>query len=166
MMKYTMQKHLEYSVWANTKLAQIIEKADEDILRREVKSSFPSLEKTILHIMDAEFIWLRRLQGESLMNWPSQGFNGDRAELLQAWVAQSKALSDFVGSKGEGYLQTVVEYKNMKGDTFSNTVEELLYHVVNHGTFHRGQIVTILRELGYEDLSSTDLITYLRAVTV
>ena len=59
----------------------------------------------------------------------------------------------------------------MGGKPYSNTVEEIIYHVVNHGTFHRGQIVTMLRANGVtkladtEELSSTDLITYLRAVT-
>ena len=59
----------------------------------------------------------------------------------------------------------------MAGKAYSNTVEEIIYHVVNHGTFHRGQIVTMLRSngidklAGSEELSSTDLISYLRAVT-
>ena len=170
-MPYTMLTHLNYSIWATAKLSEIIENADESILKKETASSFPTIEKTILHIWDAELIWFKRLQGESLTEWPSKDFNGDREALISGWIDNSIALKDFVESKGEDYLSTFIEYKNTSGKAYSNTVEEMLYHVVNHGTFHRGQIITMLRANGItqlgvnEETSSTDLITYLRAVT-
>ena len=162
-MSYSIIKHLGYTVWATDHLSKILEKANEAILKKETSSSFPTIEKTILHIWDAEFIWMRRLQGESLLEWPSQNFAGDRTALLQGWLDNSKAFKNFIESKDENYLSTTIEYKNMAGKSFSNTVQEMIYHVVNHGTFHRGQIVTMLRTLGFVDISSTDLITYLRS---
>ncbi len=170
-MPYTMLTHLNYSVWATAKLSEIIETADESILKKEAASSFPTIEKTILHIWDAELVWLKRLQGESLSDWPSNSFDGDRETLIAGWIDNCIALKDFVESKGEDFLTSTISYKNMEGKPYSNTVEEILYHVVNHGTFHRGQIVTQLRANGITELgineqsSSTDLITYLRAVT-
>lgn len=167
-MPYSMITHLTYNVWATAKLSEIIENADESIIKMETPSSFPTIEKTILHVWDAELIWLKRLQGESLADWPSKGFDGDRETLVAGWVDNTVALRDFVQSKDEGYLQTTIEYKNTAGKPYSNTVEEIIYHVVNHGTFHRGQIITMLRANGVTDLtlngetSSTDLITYLR----
>ncbi len=50
----------------------------------------------------------------------------------------------------------------MKGDSFSSGTDDIVFHVVNHGTFHRGQIITMLRELGFTSFDSQDLITYLR----
>lgn len=161
-MSYSMIKHLGYTVWATEHLSKILEKADEATLKKETPSSFPTIEKTILHIWDAEFIWMRRLQGESLMEWPSKNFAGDRTALLHGWLENSTALKNFVESKGEDFLMSTIEYKNMAGKSFSNTAEEILFHVVNHGTFHRGQMVTMLRTLGFTDISSTDLITYMR----
>ena len=169
-MPYTMLTHLNYSIWATAKLSEIIENVDESILKKETGSSFPTIEKTILHIWDAELIWFKRLQGVSLTEWPSKDFNGDREALISGWIDNCIALKDFVESKGEDYLSTVIEYKNTSGKAYSNTVEEMLYHVVNHGTFHRGQIITMLRANGItqlgvnEETSSTDLITYLRTV--
>jgi uncharacterized damage-inducible protein DinB len=163
-----MITHLTYSVWATAKLSEIIENADESILKIETPSSFSTIEKTILHIWDAEVIWLKRLQGESLTDWPSKSFEGDQETLIAGWVDSAVAFRDYVESQGENYLQTVIEYKNTSGKAYSNTVEEIIYHVVNHGTFHRGQIVTMLRANGMTNLgvneegSSTDLITYLR----
>lgn len=163
-----MITHLTYSVWATAKLSEIIENADESILKIETPSSFPTIEKTILHIWDAEAIWLKRMQGVSLTDWPSKDFDGDREALIAGWVDSSIAFRDYVESHGESYLQTVIEYKNTSGKSYSNTVEEIIFHVVNHGTFHRGQLVTMLRANGVtqlatnEETSSTDLITYLR----
>ena len=161
-MSYTLINHLDYNLWADTKLAAIIAQSDESIVNQETASSFPTISKTILHIIDAEYIWLRRLQGESLTYWPSQDFGGGREELLKSYVAQAQTLKDYVIAQGNDYLSKTIEYKNMKGDIFSNTVEEILYHVINHGTFHRGQLVTMLRANGFTELSSTDLISYLR----
>ena len=170
-MQYSLIKHLNYSVWATAKLSQILENVDESILKIQTPSSFPTIEKTILHIWDAELVWLKRLQGESLTNWPSKSFEGDRETLIAGWIENCVAFKDFVESKGEDFLSTTIDYKNMAGKDYSNTIEEIIYHVVNHGTFHRGQIVTMLRAngidklAGSEELSSTDLISYLRAVT-
>ena len=171
-MQYSLIKHLNYSVWATAKLSQILENADESILKIETPSSFPTIEKTILHIWDAELVWMKRLQGESLTDWPSKSFEGDRETLISGWMENCVAFKDFVEGQGEEFLSKTIDYKNMEGKAYSNTVEEIIYHVVNHGTFHRGQIVTMLRANGFaqlgsdEVMTSTDLITYLRAVTI
>lgn len=161
-MAYTLQQHLAYNVWANGKIAEFIAKADEKLFDTEVKSSFPTLRKTVYHVWDAEFIWLKRLQGESLSDWPSNNYTGNKEEALKVWADCSKNFYDFITAKDEAYYQEVCAYKSVKGDAFKSTVEEIIMHVVNHGTFHRGQMVTILRGLGYTDLSSTDLITFTR----
>jgi len=161
-MSYTLKQHLSYNVWANGKLAEFIAKADEKLFDTEVQSSFPSLRKTVYHIWDAEFIWLKRLQGESLSDWPSKQFNGSRDEALNGWADCSRNFLDFIAVKDKAYYESVCHYKSVKGAPFSSTVEGIVMHVVNHGTFHRGQLVTMLRELGCTELSSTDLITFLR----
>jgi len=168
-MAYSLIRHLDYSVWATTKVSQILENADESILKKETPSSFNTIGKTVLHIWDAEYIWLRRLLGESLTDWPSKNFAGGRAEYLKGWLDNIKAFKDHVAAKEKSYLQSEVSYRNTAGKAYSNTVEEIIYHVVNHGTFHRGQIITMLRSNAVsgwaiaEELTSTDLITYLRA---
>ena len=167
-MPYTISQHLGYTVWANAKLSQILENVDESVLKKETPSSFPTIEKTILHIWDAELIWLKRLQGESLRDWPSKNFSGGRDTLISAWVEHSVTFKEYIDGKGEAFLRETINYTNTSGHPYSNSVEEIIYHVVNHGTFHRGQIITMLRANGVtkladsEALSSTDLITYLR----
>lgn len=161
-MSYTLQQHLAYNVWANRKIADFLESAGENIFHSEVISSFPSVQKTVLHIWDAEYIWLKRLQGESLTTFPGKNFTGTMLQCLQGWLQCSQQFADYIASQNEQYYSSVCHYENMKGDAFSNTVEGIVMHVVNHGAFHRGQVITLLRQQGYTQLNSTDLITFLR----
>lgn len=163
-MSYTIQQHLAYSVWANERLVETLRTMDESLLLVEVKSSFPSIAKTLLHGWDAEVIWLKRLQGVNLDTWPSQNFAGGKKELLEGFVQSAKNLKAFVESKGVDFLSTMVNYKNLKGDIFEDRVEDILVHVVNHGTYHRGQVITLLHQVGITKIQSMDIIFYLRSL--
>ena len=110
-MSYSLIKHLNYSVWATAKLSQILENVDESILKIQTPSSFPTIEKTILHIWDAELVWLKRLQGESLTDWPSKSFEGDREALIAGWIENCVALKEFIEYKGEDFLSITIDYK-------------------------------------------------------
>jgi uncharacterized damage-inducible protein DinB len=161
-MAYNIKRHLQYNEWANQRLADCLAGLETGMLDREVVSSFPSIKKTLLHILDAETIWLGRIQGISFAEWPSQSFRGTDADLLMLYAAKSKELKEFIADKPESFLQTPLTYKNMKGDEFTQLYEELLFHVVNHGSFHRGQIITLLRQIGVTTIPGTDLVLYMR----
>jgi len=163
---YTIQKHLQFNTWANAKIVEILANVDENFFDVEVKSSFPSIRKTIHHIWDAEQIWFTRLKGGEASTWPSATFTGGKDELLKGFLAGTKELTAFVASKDRAFLESKLIYKNTKGIEFSNVVEEILFHVVNHGSFHRGQLITMLRELGFEKFPTQDLIAYLRQNSV
>ncbi|MDB5281048.1 MAG: hypothetical protein JWO06_123 [Bacteroidota bacterium] len=159
---YTIHKQLQYNAWANGKIVEILANADDKIFDTELKSSFPTIRKTLLHVWDAQTIWFTRMKGGETKTWPSENFKGSKAELLQNLVTSSNDIADFIAGKDNTYLESKIYYKNMKGLEFSTPVEEILFHVVNHGTFHRGQIITMLRELGYDKFPAQDLIAYLR----
>lgn len=161
-MSYTLQRHFDYNVWANEQLLKVLEPLDESLFHVELKSSFASLAKTLLHMRDAEMVWLKRLQGTSLSQWPSELFTGGKTELLKAFIAVSHDFQRHVHALTDEDLQAVVAYKSVAGAPFENVVEDLLYHVINHATYHRGQVTTLLRELGVTKPANTDLITYLR----
>ena len=72
-------------------------------------------------------------------------------------VNSSRQLLSFVELRGEAFIQSKISYKNLKGESFEN-------NLVNHGTYHRGQVTTMLRELGVTHLASTDIIFYLRTL--
>jgi uncharacterized damage-inducible protein DinB len=159
---YSIHKHLQYNLWANGKIVEILTNTEERFLDLEVKSSFPSVKKTVLHIWDAEQIWFTRIQGGVMQGWPSENFKGGKEELLKAFLEQSQKYVDFFADKDNSFIEGSIHYKNMKGVEFTNKLEDILFHVVNHGTFHRGQIITMLRELGFDSFPVQDLIAFAR----
>jgi uncharacterized damage-inducible protein DinB len=161
-MAYAILKHLQYNAWANTRVADILHEVSDPIFEQEYKSSFPSLAKTVAHLWGAETIWLKRMQGESTTFPTADGKT--KRELLSALIESSANLVSFVSTKDETFLRKLYAYKNLKGETFEDCYEDTLFHVVNHGTYHRGQIITMLREAGVTNLVSTDLIHYLRTL--
>ena len=162
-MAYYIHKHLIFNVWANTKTADVLREISDEIYFKENKSSFPSIGKTVVHIWGAQNIWLKRMQGESLTTWPHQADQDSKEGQLNGMVQSSQNILDFIKSKDEAFLSSLYSYTNMKGEPFRDPVEDTLFHVVNHSTYHRGQIITMLREAGVTKVSSTDLILYLRA---
>ncbi|MBA4053844.1 MAG: hypothetical protein C0490_03955 [Marivirga sp.] len=162
-MAYSIHQHLTYNLWANTKVADTLRIIDNSLYFQENNSSFSSIAKTVLHLWGAQFIWLTRMQGESLSEWPSANVT-DKEEALDGLIASSSALVSFVKLKDESFLKSMYAYKNMKGEPFVDPYEDTLFHVVNHGTYHRGQIITMLRQGGVATVPSTDLIHYLRTL--
>lgn len=162
-MSYSIKDHFAYAVWATETLVNHLKKLDEKILHQEVKSSFPTIAKTLTHIWDAEIVWMKRFHGVSLTEWPSKDFKGTTSDLLNGLVKSTRDLHAHIATGGEAFVTSTIRYKNLKGEEFEGPVEPLLYHIVNHGSYHRGQITTMLRALGAEPIG-TDIIVYLRTL--
>jgi uncharacterized damage-inducible protein DinB len=163
-MTYDIHQHLNYSAWATNTLVTKLRTLDESLLHEKTNSSFPSIAKTLLHMWDAEIVWLKRFQGVSLTDWPSKDFNGTASDIFDGILKSTRDIQTFVASRGEGFIRGTIRYRNLKGNEFEDPVEPLLYHIVNHGSYHRGQITTMLRELGVSDPASTDIILYWRSL--
>lgn len=161
-MAYDIKTHLRYNVWANGKVVEILSNLDEQLFDKEMASSFPTIRKTVFHVWDAEKIWLERLKGGDISTWPSQNFTGNTADMLNGFLENSKAMAAFVDGLSTEQLNSSIHYKNMKGLEFTNQVEHILFHVVNHGSFHRGQLITMLRNAGVTKFPPQDLIAYIR----
>jgi uncharacterized damage-inducible protein DinB len=163
---YTLQKHLQYNAWADGKIAEILSNLDEKLLDAIVISSFPSIRKTVLHIWDAQQIWLTRLEGGTANGWPSDNFKGDTKEMLQGYLATSNKLAEMGANHDAAFFERHIAYKNTKGIEFSNAADDMLFHMVNHSSYHRGQIITMLRQLGIDKFPAQDLIAYVRQLEV
>jgi len=151
-----------YNVWANERIIDCIKVAGEEKANAIQKSSFDTILKTVFHIWDAEHIWLKRLEGSSPGSWPSKSFKGSFVEVFTGMSLTSKDFGKFADRLMEEDLKRTISYKNFKGDQFSSTFLEVVTHVFNHSTFHRGQLVTMLRAANSADIKSTDLIAYYR----
>ncbi|MGC3948545.1 MAG: DinB family protein [Chryseolinea sp.] len=86
-----------------------------------------------------------------------------KQDILSGLVSSSTDFIEFVNSVNPTLLTSRYHYKNLRGEPFEDTYEETLFHVVNHGTYHRGQLIHMLRGVGVSSLTGTDLIHYLRS---
>jgi uncharacterized damage-inducible protein DinB len=161
-MKELLQQYAAYNLWANTRLTELILTLSEEQQQRVVTSSFDGIYKTVLHTWGAENMWWQRMKlVENVVN-PTEGYQGTAAELVKAWLQQSAQWSEWVHNATEAALQHEFTYYNLKGERFKSPVFQVVQHLFNHGTYHRGQLVTMLRQLGVEKIPATDFIVWTR----
>jgi uncharacterized damage-inducible protein DinB len=152
-----------YGVWANALVFDAAAALSEEQLHHSVASSFPSVGGTLAHIVGAEWVWLRRWLGESPSNFPDWVSKPVQSDLRARLSAVEHERETFLGGLVDADLGRTISYRTLGGQTFSDPLGKLMKHVVNHSTYHRGQLVTQLRQLGHKP-PSTDLILYLRRV--
>jgi len=162
-MKQILFTYTKYNVWANGRIMECLTRLDKKLLDKKVISSFPTVRKTILHMWDAETIWYKRLSGKSLRSWPSDKFKGSFEEMKLGFLKQSGMFPVYLANTTAD-IRRKIEYSSLMGDKFKDRICNVIQHCMNHSTFHRGQIVTMLRELGVKNLPYTDYIMFSREV--
>lgn len=166
-MKKLFEQYAAYNMWANHKIIFTIEQLDPELWYRKTPSSFDSLYKTILHVWDADSIWWQRMRLHEKMVIPSANFDPSLKDACNGWLHQSMQWETFIKSEefNEEVISSNLMYKNLKGEQFQQPVYEVLLHVFNHATYHRGQLITMLRALEVTNLPATDFIVWSRAVS-
>ena len=162
-MKQLLASFTQYEYWANERLFQVIRTLTEEQQQQEIISSFSSVHKTCLHIWDATSIWWQRVHKVKEIVVPSLSFHPTMSEIENGMLQQNTQWIEWIRTADEAAVTYVLPYKNMKGEPFEQEVKEILLHINNHGTYHRGQLVTMLRQLGMEKIPQTDYILYSRS---
>ena len=152
----------EYHVWANSRICTWLEKISDEQWKQPVVSSFNSIYETTLHIAGAEKLWVERLRRYTNFEVLTQTFNGSKADLIKTWKGISLDFKRFIDDMPDDLLQEKLFFKNIKGIEHNLPYYQMLAHVINHSTYHRGQVVTMLRQVGFTELSSIDITTYFR----
>ncbi|MGE0453806.1 MAG: DinB family protein [Vicinamibacteria bacterium] len=150
-----------YDAWANARMVAAFQELSDEAFAAPAASSFGSVRDTFAHIVSAEWIWLRRWKGDSPTAPPAWLGSGSRAELLAQLAGVQKERAEFLAALPAGGLQTAISYRTLNGQAHTNALGDLVRHVVNHSTYHRGQVATQLRQLGRTP-PSTDFVLYLR----
>ena len=151
----------EYNAWADRRLLDACGALSNEQFTRNLGSSFSSVRDTIVHLYGAEFIWNERFHGRSPSSLPSAGPYPDLASIRVKLEEMDQYYIDYVSKMTQQELDRVIRYKSFTGEEFSNPLWQSLHQLTNHATYHRGQVVTLLRQLGVKPVS-TDLIGYYR----
>lgn len=154
------QELASYNRWANHIVSSWLGKLTEEQWKETVVSSFNSVEATTIHVIGVEKIWLERLQLMPHTQWLPSYFKGNCAEALELWQIASDGFETYVQQLKFEDLDAPLHYTRLNGESYTQPVYKVLAHVFNHSTYHRGQLVTQLRQLGFEDITSTDLTTF------
>jgi uncharacterized damage-inducible protein DinB len=150
-----------YDRWANRRILDAVAALDAEAYGRELVSSFPSIRATLVHALAAQWVWLRRWKGSSPTGMPEGLDDMDFDALGAAWSAVEAEQGHFVAALSEEDLDRVLDYRDTRGRAFAEPMWRLLRHVVNHATYHRGQVVTLLRQVGSVP-PATDMVVYHR----
>ncbi len=167
-MKQLFEQYAAYNVWANHKIIYTIGQLDPNLWYQKIPSSFDSLYKTILHVWDAESTWFQRMRLHENIVVPSASFDPSLKDACNGWIHQSMEWESLIKSEAfdEEVISSKLVYKNSRGEQFHQPVGEVLLHVFNHGTYHRGQLVSMLHALGITNIPATDFIVWSRVVAV
>ena len=149
----------DYNAWANGRTLGAVEALGPEQFLKDLGNSFPSVRDTLVHVAGAEWAWLRRWQGESPTalipgtDFPTFGSVKERFAAIQ------RERQTFLASLTEERLAQPFDYTDLAGNAYRLPLVQSMQHVVNHGTYHRGQITTMLRQLGARPVS-TDMSRY------
>jgi uncharacterized damage-inducible protein DinB len=160
-----MQLLFDYNAWANRRVLAAAEKLTTQQFLDPLHSSFSSVRDTLAHIYGAEWAWLERFQGRSPSALPNVEDFRDVTDLRDKWLEQEGRLLAFVRGLSQADLDREMEYKTFKFGVYRNPLWQSMQHVVNHGTYHRGQVTTLLRQLGAQPIL-TDLMHFYRELSV
>jgi uncharacterized damage-inducible protein DinB len=164
--KSEIRRLYDYTEWANGLALGAGAKLSDADLRRDFRVSHGSIFGTLLHMAGAEWIWLERWHGRSPAGsdawalWKVESCP-DLKTLNERWQEVVDRRAEFLGDLDESRLMAEAPFKLLSGDANSMRLLDQMQHVANHSTMHRGQVVGMIRQLGFEP-PSTDLIFYLR----
>lgn len=160
-MKHEMEDLFAYDRWANRRVLDACAALPDEAVRRDMDSSFPSVLATLEHVLSSEWIWLERWNGRSPLAAPDAWDLSTLVRIREEWARVENAQAAFLRSLTDDGLSDPVEYRNTRGQQFTAPLGQLMRHMVNHSTYHRGQIATMLRQLGHAP-PATDLVLYHR----
>jgi|SRR5579859_4469236 len=151
----------QYNAWADRRMLDACAALNDEQFTRNLGSSFSSVRDTVVHLYGAEWVWNERFNGRS----PSALLTGegfpDLASIRGKLEEMDQFYIDYVSKMTQKDLDHVIQYKVFTGQEFSNPLWQSLHQLTNHASYHRGQITTLLRQLGVKPVS-TDLIMYYR----
>jgi uncharacterized damage-inducible protein DinB len=153
---------VDYHYWARDRLLAAVEPLPPDHFTRDLGNSFASVRDTLSHLHAAEWVWLSRLNGASPTALLAHDRFADLAAVRSGWAETESGIRALVSGLDEATRERVLEYRLLNGQPGASRTWHILQHVVNHATYHRGQVTTMLRQLGAAAPKPQDLIAFYR----
>jgi uncharacterized damage-inducible protein DinB len=161
-MKELLDQYTAYNFWANKTITDLILTLDAAQHQHQLESSFPTLHATVLHMWVAETAWLQRVKRQEKIMIPTNLENPTMQDVVNGLIRQSVHWEEWVNSNSEMMLKQEYAFQNSKKEVFKQAIYETVMHVMNHSTYHRGQLVTMMRTLGIKTIPQTDFMVFIQ----
>jgi len=148
-----------YNRWANHRSLAAAAKLDNATFIRPMANRFSSVRDTLAHILSGEWIWLERWNGISPTALLDAAAFPTVESLKVRWETVEQGYHEFLHSLSLARLQKNLAYINRAGQPYEYPLWQQMVHVVNHSSYHRGQVTTLLRQLGAQPIA-TDFLEY------
>jgi len=165
-MKGYFQQLAKYNQWANGRLYAAVLELPNELYRKPTGVFFVSLHGTLNHLLLTDRLWLKRLTGigEELPNQLNAVLFEHRQELAEARAAEDRRILDVIDGYQDADLTKMIKYANTSGKQFEAPLSDLLMHIFNHQTHHRGQAHSCLSILTGKEPPSLDMLAMQRGV--
>lgn len=155
----TARELLLYTLWADRRMLAAVREVRPEDLTRDTGVSFGSLLGTMAHMLGAQRIWLARFAGLSLDRVPGLADFPDLQTWIDGWEETASGIEAFLATLTDEQLEAPITWTTTQGVTHTRPLWQPVVHLANHTTYHRGQVVSLLRQMGYK-ANSTDLIYF------
>lgn len=142
----TLKTHIDYSVWANQRMLDAAAALTPGELTRDFETADKSVLGTLLHVYGADLVWIERMHGKSLTVRPYDA--EELATLQSGWPPVGDRWKEYVATLTEEAAEGEIAYSTFRGDAFRSPAWQIILHVVNHGSHHRGQAAGFMRSMG------------------
>ena len=164
-MENRTRQQYKYHNWANERVFNHLKELPEEVYGREIKSVFSSIEEVVVHIYRTDGMWLSVMSGDpfeetmTVINQLKEKVAGRDLEGMQKLYGEmASQYEDFLN--GQDDLDKGITIEHPRYGKLDSPISSLVQHVVNHGTYHRGNITAMLRQQGHAGVP-TDFIFYL-----
>ena len=157
-----LRSHINYSAWASGLLVDAAGQLTPEELARDFGTADKSVLGTLVHIFGADRVWLARLKAEPANTFLTD-VDYDLAVLQNDWPALYERWKDWAAGLTDEAAREALSFRDRRGNAWRQPLGQLVLHVVNHGTHHRGQVSGFLRTMGHTP-PTLDLVSYYRIV--
>ncbi|MBN9349378.1 MAG: hypothetical protein J0H55_01725 [Chitinophagaceae bacterium] len=161
-MKQVLLSLALYRQWAYKVLLKKLNTVSPEILNKDMETSFGTINKTLFHLLKADYIWWQRIQLKETFDKPAEELQTNIGGLSKEILSMSANWVDLIRESSDMKLEHVFEYRNTKREAFKQPLYEALIQVFNHQTYHQGQIISMLRQQKVDKIPPTDFIVFTR----
>jgi uncharacterized damage-inducible protein DinB len=158
-----IQHHIAYTAWATGRLLESVAQLSPEELTRDFGTSDRSVLGTLAHVFAADRVWLGRVEGNPPAKFLDPEKDLKMETLTTEWPAVLDRWKQLLAAAAQEQIDAAIAYKDLKGNPYQQPLWQIVLHMVNHGTHHRGQVAGFLRSMG-KTPPPLDLIAYYRQI--